>query len=342
MSVAWLAPESLDEALELRADRGADATVLAGGTFLGILMNQGFLAPKRCCRLGRVPGLDRIEVVDGELRLGAMVSHRAVERSRARAERLARAGPRLLARGQPARAQPGHRGRGDGRRRLRVRSARGARRARRAGGAALADAATRAVSDGRADPRLLRDLHRRGRAAGVEVRVPPGAGARCVPEVPLALQRGPALRGGGRGARRSPACAWWWGRWPTARRSCPTCARWPTAAWPTTSWPARSVAVTRRDRADERLARQRRLPAPGDRAPRCGAPWRRSRERSARAGRSATRRTWSCPGHVARRLRALPAGARPGALASTPRACPADLSRCSPRTPRVSGATAAS
>ena len=31
----------------------------------------------------RVPGLDRIEVVDGELRLGAMASHRAVERSQA-------------------------------------------------------------------------------------------------------------------------------------------------------------------------------------------------------------------------------------------------------------------
>ncbi len=83
MSVAWLAPESLDEALDLRADRGAEATVLAGGTFLGILMNQGFLAPDTLLSLGQVPGLDRIEVVDGELRLGAMVSHRAVERSRA-------------------------------------------------------------------------------------------------------------------------------------------------------------------------------------------------------------------------------------------------------------------
>jgi aerobic carbon-monoxide dehydrogenase medium subunit len=80
---AWLAPESLDEALDLRAEHGADATVLAGGTFLAILMNQGFLAPEALLSLGRVPGLDRIEVVDGELRLGAMVTHRAVERSRA-------------------------------------------------------------------------------------------------------------------------------------------------------------------------------------------------------------------------------------------------------------------
>ncbi len=79
----WLGPDSLEEALNLRAQRGGEVTVLAGGTFLGILMNQGFLAPDTLLSLGRVPGLDRMEVVDGELRLGAMVTHRAVERSRA-------------------------------------------------------------------------------------------------------------------------------------------------------------------------------------------------------------------------------------------------------------------
>jgi aerobic carbon-monoxide dehydrogenase medium subunit len=77
----WLAPESLDEALDLRAEHGGGATVLAGGTFVGILMNQGFLAPETLLSLGRVHGLDEIEVVDGELRLGAMATHRAVERS---------------------------------------------------------------------------------------------------------------------------------------------------------------------------------------------------------------------------------------------------------------------
>ncbi|HYN50588.1 MAG TPA: FAD binding domain-containing protein [Thermoleophilaceae bacterium] len=83
MTAAWLAPDSLEEALELRAERGAEATVLAGGTFLGILMNQGFLSPGTLLSLGGVAGLDRIEVVDGELRLGAMATHRSVERSRA-------------------------------------------------------------------------------------------------------------------------------------------------------------------------------------------------------------------------------------------------------------------
>jgi aerobic carbon-monoxide dehydrogenase medium subunit len=78
----WLAPATLDEALVVRAERGAAATVLAGGTFLGILMNQGFLAPEALLSLGRVRELDYIEVGEsGELRIGAMASHRDVERS---------------------------------------------------------------------------------------------------------------------------------------------------------------------------------------------------------------------------------------------------------------------
>jgi len=75
-----MAPSSLEEALALRAEHG-DATVLAGGTFLGILMNQGLLAPTALLSLGRVEELRRVEVVDGELRLGAMVTHRTVERT---------------------------------------------------------------------------------------------------------------------------------------------------------------------------------------------------------------------------------------------------------------------
>jgi carbon-monoxide dehydrogenase medium subunit len=77
----WLAPTALDEALALRGEHG-DATVLAGGTFLGILMNQGFLAPSELLSLGRVRELREIAVRDGALHLGAMVTHSAVERSR--------------------------------------------------------------------------------------------------------------------------------------------------------------------------------------------------------------------------------------------------------------------
>src|SRR3954451_8475640 len=80
MEPEWMGPTALEEALALRAERGDEATVLAGGTFLGILMNQGFLAPSALLSLGRVPELREIEVVDGELRLGAMGTHRRVER----------------------------------------------------------------------------------------------------------------------------------------------------------------------------------------------------------------------------------------------------------------------
>ncbi|MBV9337697.1 MAG: FAD binding domain-containing protein [Solirubrobacterales bacterium] len=79
-AVEWLAPSSLEEALALRASRGADTTVVAGGSFLAILMNQGFVQPTSLLSLGGVGELRGIAVVDGELRLGAMVRHRDVER----------------------------------------------------------------------------------------------------------------------------------------------------------------------------------------------------------------------------------------------------------------------
>lgn len=76
----WLEPSSLEEALALRAEFGDEATVVAGGTFLGILMNQNFLAPTTLLSLRGVRELDFIEA-NGELELGAMTTHRAVERA---------------------------------------------------------------------------------------------------------------------------------------------------------------------------------------------------------------------------------------------------------------------
>src|SRR3954463_2142851 len=78
--VEWRAPEDVDEAVALRAERGAESTVVAGGSFLGILMNQGFLEPTSLLSLQRVEELRGIRVdASGELRLGAMTTHRAVE-----------------------------------------------------------------------------------------------------------------------------------------------------------------------------------------------------------------------------------------------------------------------
>src|SRR3954469_13657598 len=78
--VEWLAPATLEQAIGLRAERGEDATVVAGGSFLGILMNQGLLRPAALLSLQRVDNLRGIRVEDGELRLGAMTTHREVER----------------------------------------------------------------------------------------------------------------------------------------------------------------------------------------------------------------------------------------------------------------------
>ena len=77
----WYEPRSLEEVLSLRAEHGEEATVVAGGSFLGIVMNQKLFAPTMLVALRSVPHLDYIEADGGILRLGAMTTHRAVERS---------------------------------------------------------------------------------------------------------------------------------------------------------------------------------------------------------------------------------------------------------------------
>jgi aerobic carbon-monoxide dehydrogenase medium subunit len=81
ISPEWHEPRSLEEVLSLRAEHGDEATIIAGGSFLGIIMNQGLFAPTRLVALRNVPELDYIEADDNVLRLGAMTTHRAVERS---------------------------------------------------------------------------------------------------------------------------------------------------------------------------------------------------------------------------------------------------------------------
>lgn len=78
---AWLAPASLEEALALRASYGDEATVVAGGTFVAILLNQRLLAPAAFLSLQHVDELNFIAAEQGQLRLGAMTTHRAVERA---------------------------------------------------------------------------------------------------------------------------------------------------------------------------------------------------------------------------------------------------------------------
>lgn len=78
----WSEPATVEETLDVLASYGEDAKLLAGGTWLTLVLRQGLLFPSVLVSLRRVPGLDRIAIdPDGSLRLGAMTRHRAVERS---------------------------------------------------------------------------------------------------------------------------------------------------------------------------------------------------------------------------------------------------------------------
>ena len=187
--------------------------------------------------------------------------------------------------------------------------------------------------DRRADPRPLRDLHRRRRAArrGARAARP---GARRLPQVPLALERGSPLRGGraargdGRAAHR--------GR----RRLGPPAAAGEICDGAGPGEPPRSAAATPTidliDDSRGSAAYRRRMIA---------VEVRRALEavdRSACDRRVAYTQDVELPGMWHAALRALAASACARARASTRRRCPPERSRCCPRTSRTSAATAAS
>jgi carbon-monoxide dehydrogenase medium subunit len=74
----YSAPTTLEEALGLIA---GGAKPLAGGMSLVPLMKLRLSAPDHVVDLSRIEGLDRISEQDGELRIGAMVTHYALESS---------------------------------------------------------------------------------------------------------------------------------------------------------------------------------------------------------------------------------------------------------------------
>jgi carbon-monoxide dehydrogenase medium subunit len=77
---SYLAPGSLDEAVEMLAAHPR-ARVLAGGQSLLALMKLRLAAPEWLVDLGRVPGIDGITRQDGTIRLGAMATHAATAAS---------------------------------------------------------------------------------------------------------------------------------------------------------------------------------------------------------------------------------------------------------------------
>lgn len=70
---------SVDEAIELLAEHGDDATLLAGGHSLLPMMKLRLATPELVVDVGRLTELDYIRIEDGEVAIGATTRHRTVE-----------------------------------------------------------------------------------------------------------------------------------------------------------------------------------------------------------------------------------------------------------------------
>jgi carbon-monoxide dehydrogenase medium subunit len=84
-----LKPKSMLEATRILGDLGNEVKVLAGGTAIVLLYRLGLIEPRYLLSLAEIPELDYIRFEPGTgLHIGAMTTHRAVERSPIVRERL--------------------------------------------------------------------------------------------------------------------------------------------------------------------------------------------------------------------------------------------------------------
>jgi carbon-monoxide dehydrogenase medium subunit len=84
----YASPETLEEALALRAEHAGDSAVLAGGQSLMPLLNLRMAFPGIVIDVGRVGELAGIREWDGGVAIGAMTRQRAAEHSELIAERV--------------------------------------------------------------------------------------------------------------------------------------------------------------------------------------------------------------------------------------------------------------
>src|SRR4030095_10301775 len=81
-SFEYVAPATLEEALDTLGRYEDDAKVLAGGESLIPLMTLRVAAPRVGGHTSRLPGRDTLAADDGgALRIGALVRHKTCERS---------------------------------------------------------------------------------------------------------------------------------------------------------------------------------------------------------------------------------------------------------------------
>jgi 2-furoyl-CoA dehydrogenase FAD binding subunit len=76
----YVRAESIDEALEVLAQEGADARILAGGQTLIPMLNMRMARPSVVIDIMQLPGLDCIEFTGGSFRISATVRQCDVER----------------------------------------------------------------------------------------------------------------------------------------------------------------------------------------------------------------------------------------------------------------------
>jgi carbon-monoxide dehydrogenase medium subunit len=74
-------PRTIEAALRLLQKHGPDAKVMAGGQSLLPMMKLRIVEPAHVIDIGRIAGLRKIRLRDGQLRIGAMVTHWMLESS---------------------------------------------------------------------------------------------------------------------------------------------------------------------------------------------------------------------------------------------------------------------
>lgn len=77
----YVAPESLDEALSILAERGDDVKILAGGQSLIPMMKLRFARPPTLLDINRLPELDGIDRSNGHVTIDALARHNDVVKS---------------------------------------------------------------------------------------------------------------------------------------------------------------------------------------------------------------------------------------------------------------------
>ncbi|HEY5890996.1 MAG TPA: xanthine dehydrogenase family protein subunit M [Acidimicrobiia bacterium] len=77
----YLAPETLDGALSILAERGDEVKILAGGQSLIPMMKLRFANPETLMDINRIPGLDGLSRNNGTISVGALVRHNDLVKS---------------------------------------------------------------------------------------------------------------------------------------------------------------------------------------------------------------------------------------------------------------------